>query len=112
MRYITLTEEEPALLEDMKRKTTSKILLPRIECLLLSHQGMEVKALSAYLHVVTKTIYAWTDLWTEEGISGILPKGGSGSKKKLRGINSEQIHQMVRENARNLVSVLHELKEK
>jgi hypothetical protein len=45
MRYITLTEEEQALLEDMKRKTTSKILLPRIECLLLSHQGMEVKAL-------------------------------------------------------------------
>ena len=86
MRYRTLTEEEKATLQEMKNATRSKILLPRIECILLSHQGMRVKAPSAYLEVVPKTIYEWMDLWEKDGISGILPKGGSGSKKKLSNI--------------------------
>ena len=72
MRYITLTEEGQNVLQTMKKETTSKILLPRIECVLLSHQGMKVKTLSAYLEVVPKTIYEWMDLWEKEGISGIL----------------------------------------
>lgn len=112
MRYITLTEEDYNLLQTMKKETTSKILLPRIECLLLSHQGMKVKALSSYLEVVPKTIYEWMDLWEKEGISGILPKGGSGSKKKLQHIPLADIGEMVSKNSRNLAPVLHELKEK
>jgi len=111
MRYIQLTAEDKELVQSMKMATHSNPLRRRLECLLLSDQGMKIKELASYFEVVPKTVYEWFDLWDEGGMSGILLKAGSGAKVKLRNIPKEEVIKLVNDSPRNLKAVLSQLSE-
>lgn len=95
----------------MELATISKPLRNRIQCILFSHKGMQVKDLSTYFAVSKKTVYQWFDLWDKDGVGGLVHKSGTGRKSKLRNIPAETIKAMVTESPRNLKPVLAKLKE-
>jgi transposase len=67
---------------------------------------MQVKSLAVHFNVTRKTVYEWFNLWDAGNISQMPLKGGSGAKKKLRNVPSEEILRLVREYPRNLKPVL------
>lgn len=111
MVYIRLTEEEKATLQEMEQATTSKALRDRIQCILLSAKGVQVKQLAVFFEVVPKTIYQWITIYKQEGSSGLIHKGGTGRKAKLGNISPQLILEMVDQSPQNLKPVLARLEE-
>jgi transposase len=83
MRYIDLSPEEKSLIESLKSTSSSAPLRRRLECLLLSNGGMQVKSLSRHFGVTQKTIYEWFDLWDKGSITSMPLKGGRGAKRSF-----------------------------
>lgn len=112
MRYIELTKEEEKALQSARASEQNYQIRRRIESILLSHTGLQIKELSQYFGVAPKTIYQWLDLWEAGHLGALQTKAGRGAKKKLRDISLEEITMMVDKSARNLKPVLHYLSEK
>jgi transposase len=110
-RFTILTSSDITLLKEMELATVSKPLRNRIQCILFSHKGIQVKDLSTYFDVSKKTVYQWLDRWDSHGAGGLVHKSGTGRKAKLRNIPAETIKAMVMEYPRNLKPVLAKLKE-
>lgn len=106
MRYIELSPKDKILIESLKSTSSSAPLRRRLECLLLSHGGMQVKNLSKHFDVTQKTIYEWFDLWDKGSITSMPLKGGRGAKKKLRDIPKEEILKLVEDSPRKSKLVL------
>ena len=111
MVYIQLTQQEEATLQQMELATTSKALRDRIQCILLSAKEVQVKELSVFFDVVPKTIYQWLTKYRQQGPAGLIHKGGTGRKAKLRNISPQLIKEMVDHSPQNLKPVLSRLQE-
>ena len=112
MRYIHLTDEEERELKSARDNEQNNQTRRRIESILLSNTGLQIKELAGYFGVAPKTIYQWLDLWEAGQLQGLRTKAGRGAKKKLRDIPEEAIAGMVTASSRNLRPVLTELSEK
>lgn len=84
MRYITLTEEERATLEQCYRHHNKHHIRQRCHSLLLSNGGMQAKEIAALFSVRTRTIYFWLDRWEQMGLSGLWIQPGRGLKARLK----------------------------
>ncbi len=112
MRYIQLSVEEEQGLKSARDREQNHQSRRRVESILLSAAGLQIKELAQYFGVTPKTIYQWLDLWETGGMGQLRTKAGRGAKKKLRDIPIEEITIMVESSARNLKPVLNHLSEK
>jgi len=112
MRYITITETEEQELKQVYKRSQHIVERQRSQCILLSHQGKSIKELSQVFDVSRLTITKWLDRWQQGGKTGILLQPGRGRKKKLSGLEAEQIEAYVAQHNRNLNAVVALLQEK
>jgi len=102
-----LTEEEQEKLEKLYRTSTSATIRQRSHCLLLSHQGKSIQALSETFGVQRATISRWFSSW--ETTKQLAIGSGRGRKKKLSGLDVALIKGYVAENSRALDTVVAKL---
>jgi transposase len=101
-KYIKLNQEEILTLQEGHKNHPGYQVRNRCQCLLLSHQGKEVKELAAIFSVIPLTIYTWFYRWEEKGLVGLLNEKGRGRKPILLQAESEQIKMQVQANAQQL----------
>jgi transposase len=77
---------------------------------LLSHQRRTITDLSDIFDVNRRTIERWFDSWTKSGVDSLPIQPGRGVKTRLKGLETE-ISEQLKDNSRNLKSVLIYLKE-
>lgn len=82
-RFTKLTEPEITTLEEGLKNGKKYQFRNRCQCLLLSHQGYEVKQLGPLFKVSLLTVYKWFDRWEAEGLVGLMNRSGQGRKPKL-----------------------------
>jgi hypothetical protein len=58
-KYIQLNQEEILTLQEGHKNHPCYQVRNRCQCLLLSHQGKEVKELAAIFSVISLTVYTW-----------------------------------------------------
>jgi transposase len=109
-KYIRLTEQEQVTLQQGHKHHASAPVRDRCHCLLLSHQGKEVKELAHIFAVIPLTIYSWFYRWEEKGLVGLFNQKGGGRKAIL--VESERaiIKQKVQANQQKLSLAREELK--
>ncbi|MEZ4913230.1 MAG: helix-turn-helix domain-containing protein [Chitinophagales bacterium] len=82
-RYIKLKEAEIALLEGLKKGSTSERVRHRAQALLLSDKGFDIATLSNIFGVYRDTISVWFSNWERAGEEGLLDKAKSGRPRKF-----------------------------
>ena len=90
-RFISLSRTEITTLKAGWKNGKQYQFRDRCHCLLLSHQGHEVKQLSKIFEVSLLTIYNWFDRWELNGIAGIMNQPGQGRKTKLSLDNEQHV---------------------
>ena len=108
MRYINLTNEEKAALENVWRNSPKHHFRRRCHSILLSAEDYKVPEIAKLMNVRTRTIYSWFNNWANSGIDGLTIQPGRGIKAKLDTIaNSQitQIHKQIKLNPQNLNQV-------
>ena len=101
-KYIKLNQEEILTLQEGHKNHACYQVRNRCQCLLLSHQGKQVKELAAIFSVIPLTIYTWFYRWEEKGLVGLLNEKGRGRKPILLQAESEQIKTQVQTHAQQL----------
>jgi transposase len=109
-KYIKLNPEEILTLQEGHKNHPCYQVRNRCQCLLLSHQGKEVKELATIFSVIPLTIYSWFYRWEEKGLVGLLNEKGRGRKPILLQTESEKIKSTVQANAQQLKIARQELK--
>ncbi len=109
-KYVKLTELEMATLQQGHKHHPSAAVRARCQCLLLSHQGREVKELAVIFSVIPLTIYSWFYRWEEKGLVGLFNQKGRGRKAILQPSEGEIIKQQVQANHQKLSLAREELK--
>lgn len=104
MRIIKLTTAEQENLKSTYQTSTNATVRKRSQCLLLSHQGISVQALSQTFGVQRATICRWFNSW--ETTQQLAISSGRGRKKKLSGLDVNLIKEYVAENSRSLDTVV------
>ena len=90
-RYIELTAEQKAALEQAYKTGLTHDYRNRCHCILLSSQNWSVKELAEFFKVSRLSIYKWFDRYQAEGIEGLRIRPGRGRKRKLDVNNSEHV---------------------
>lgn len=109
-KYINLTQEELLTLQEGHKNHPCYQVRNRCQCLLLSHQGKQVKELAAIFSVIPLTVYSWFYHWEEKGLVGLFNEKGRGRKPILLQTESEKIKSKVQANAQQLKVARSELK--
>jgi len=109
-KYIKLNQEEILTLQEGHKNHPCYQVRNRCQCLLLSHQGKEVKELAIIFSVIPLTVYSWFYRWEEKGLVGLLNEKGRGRKPILLQTDSEKIKSKVQANAQQLKVARQELK--
>lgn len=109
-KYIHLTQEEILTLQEGHKNHPCYQVRNRCHCLLLSHQGKQVKELAAIFSVIPLTIYTWFYRWEEKGLVGLFNEKGRGRKPILLPTESEKIKAKVQANPQQLKVARQELK--
>lgn len=109
-KFIKLTDQEIATLRQGPTHHPSAPVRDRCHCLLLSHQGQQVKELAWIFAVIPLTVYSWFYRWEERGLVGLFNKKGVGRKAILTPSESEIIKQKVQANHQKLSLARQELK--
>ncbi|QMU31025.1 helix-turn-helix domain-containing protein [Adhaeribacter radiodurans] len=95
-----MTEEEQALLKRHYQTSKDGTVRKRSQCLLLSHQGMRIQALSETFGVQRATISRWFNSW--ETTKALAISCGRGRKKKLSGLDGKLLKEYVTQSSRSL----------
>ncbi len=101
-KYIKLNQEELLTLQEGHKNHLCPQERNRCQCLLLSHQGKEVKELAAIFSVIPLTIYTWFYGWEEKGLVGLFNEKGRGRKPILLQAEREKIKTQVQAHAQQL----------
>jgi transposase len=109
-KYIQLNQEEILTLQEGHKNHPCYQVRNRCQCLLLSHQGKEVKELATIFSVIPLTVYSWFYRWEEKGLVGLFNEKGRGRKPILLQTESEKIKSKVQANAQQLKVARRELK--
>jgi len=109
-KYIKLTQEERFTLQEGHKNHPCYQVRNRCHCLLLSHQGKQIKELAAIFSVIPLTVYTWFYRWEEKGLVGLLNEKGRGRKPILLPAEREKIKPKVQANPQQLKIARQELK--
>lgn len=86
-----LTDTDFTMLNEGWKNGKSHVFRNRCQCILMSHQGHDVKELSKMFSVRTRTIYTWLNNWRKIGIMGLITKPGQGRKPNISIDNKEHV---------------------
>jgi transposase len=109
-KFIKLNEAEIETLEQGHKNHPSAQVRDRCHCLLLSHQGKEVKELVQIFSVIPLTVYKWFTRWEEKGLVGLFNEKGVGRKAILTTADQAVIKRKVQENHQKLSLARAEIK--
>ena len=107
-----LSEEEKLTLEEMFKNHPRHTTRTRAHSILLSHQGIKLKAISEVFNVCRQTSASWLHAWENFGICGLMDDYRSGRPRKIPVEKEEKVLELVNNSPRKLHSVLHQLSEK
>lgn len=108
-----LTEAQKSALEKGYRTGKSHLYRRKCHCILLSHERKTVKELATFFKVSEHSIYAWLNLWENNGIKALELQPGRGRPPKLKVTDEEQVKQvktLVENEPKNLNRVVGQIK--
>ena len=113
MRYVCpLTEQQRALLESMMKNDASHRARMRAHGLLLSSEGITIKAIAKIYHVDRDTVSTRIKKWEKHGDKSLHDQPRSGRPPTLNAAEKELAQQYIKEEPRSLKNVAERLAQK
>jgi transposase len=113
VRYVRpLTEQQRALLESTMKNDASHRARMRAHGLLLSSEGITIKAIAKIYHVDRDTVATWIKKWEQHGAKSLHDQPRSGRPSTLNGTEKELAKQFIQEEPRSLKNVVERLAQK
>ena len=113
VRYVRpLTEQQRALLESTMKNDASHRARMRAHGLLLSSEGLTIKAIATIYHVDSDTVSTWIKRWEKHGDKRWHDQPRSGSPTILHTTEKELAQQYIKEEPRSLKNVAERLAQK
>ena len=113
MRYVCpLTEQQRALLESTMKNDVSYRARMRAHGLLLSSEGITIKAIAKIYHVDRATVSTWITKWEKHGDTSLHNQPRSGRPTTLNATEKELATQYIKEEPRSLKNVVERLAQK
>ena len=109
-RYVFLTADETATLEEGRKNGKNAQFRDRCHCLLLSNQKYDIDTLADIFQVGRQTITNWFNSWMEKGIRGLMNEPGQGRKTILVLDDHAIIKTQIQANPQQIKRVREELK--
>src|SRR6266446_5075037 len=107
-----LTEQQRALLESMMKNDASHRARMRAHGLLLSSEGITIKAIAKIYHVDRDTVSTWIKKWEKWGDKSLHDQPRSGRPPTLNATEKELAQQYIKEEPRSLKNVVERLAQK
>jgi transposase len=113
VRYVRpLTEQQRALLESTMKNDASHRARMRAHGLLLSSEGITIKAIANIYHVDRDTVSTWIKKWEKHGDKSLHDQPRSGRPTTLNATEKELAQQYIKEEPRSLKHVAERLAQK
>ena len=113
MRYVRpLAEKQRELLESTMKNDASHRARVRAHSLLLSSQGITIKAIAKIYHVDRDTVSTWIKKWEKHGDKSLHDQPRSGRPSTLNTTEKELAKQYIKEEPRSLRNVVERLAQK
>jgi len=113
VRYVRpLTEQQRALLESTMKNDASHRARMRAHGLLLSSEGITIKAIAKIYHVDRDTVATWIKKWEKYGAKSLHDQPRSGRPTTLNATEKELAKQYIKEDPRSLKHVAERLAQK
>ena len=113
MRYVRpLTEQQRILLENTMKNDASHRARMRAHGLLLSSEGITIKAIAKIYHVDRDTVSTWIKKWEKYGDQSLHDQPRSGRPTILNTTEKEFAKQYIKEEPRALKNVVERLAQK
>jgi transposase len=113
VRYVRpLTEQQRALLESTMKNDASHRARMRAHGLLLSSEGITIKAIAKIYHVDRDTVSTWIKKWEKHGDKSLHDQPRSGRPTTLNTTEKELAKQYIKEEPRSLKNVAERLAQK
>jgi len=113
VRYVRpLTEQQRALLESTMKNDASHRARMRAHGLLLSSEGITIKAIAKIYHVDRDTVSTWIKKWEKHGDKSLHDQPRSGRPSILNTTENELAKQYIKEEPRSLKNVAERLAQK
>ena len=113
MRYVRpLTEQQRALLESTMKNDASHRARMRAHGLLLSSEGITIKAIAKIYHVDRDTVSTWIKKWEKYGDKSLHEQPRSGRPTRLNTTEKELAKQYIKAEPRSLKNVAERLAQK
>ena len=107
MRYVRpLTEQQRALLESTIKNDASHRARMRAHGLVLSSEGITIKAIAKIYHVDRDTVATWIKKWEKHGEKSLHDQPRSGRPSTLNATEKELAKQYIKEEPRSLKNVV------
>jgi transposase len=113
VRYVRpLTEPQRALLESTMKNDAAHRARMRAQGLVLSNEGITIKAIATIYHVDRDTVSTWIKKWEKHGEKSLYDQPRSGRPTTLNAIEKELAKQYIQEEPRSLKNVVERLAQK
>src|SRR5215471_10746484 len=113
VRYVRpLTEQQRTLLESTMKNDASPRARMRAQSLLLSSEGITIKAIAKIYHVDRDTVSTWIKKWETQGDKSLHDQPRSGRPTTLNATEKELAKQYIKEEPRSLKNVVERLAHK
>src|SRR5262244_3059341 len=113
VRYVRpLTEQQRTLLESTMKNDASHRARMRAHGLLLSSEGITIKAIAKIYHVDRDTVATWIKKWEKHGDKSLHDQPRSGRPTILNTTEKELAKQYIKEEPRSLKNVAERLAQK
>src|SRR2546426_7387893 len=110
VRYVCpLTEQQRELLESTMKNDASHRARMRAHGLLLSSEGITIKAIAKIYHVDRDTVATWIKQWEKYGDKRLHDQPRSGRPPTLNAAEKELAQQYIKEEPRSLKNVAERL---
>ena len=107
MRYVCpLTEQQRELLESTMKNDAAHRARMRAHGLLLSSEGITIKAIAKIYHVDRDTVATWSKKWGKYGDKSLHDQPRSGRPTTLNATEKELAKQYIKEEPRSLKNVV------
>ena len=113
MRYVRpLTEQQRALLESTIKNDASHRARMRAHGLVLSSEGITIKAIAKIYHVDRDTVATWIKKWEKHGEKSLHDQPRSGRPSTLNATEKELAKHYIQEEPRSLKHVVERFAQK
>jgi len=113
VRYVRpLTEQQRALLESTIKNDASHRVRMRAHGLVLSSEGITIKAIAKIYHVDRDTVATWIKKWEKHGEKSLHDQPRSGRPSTLNATEKELAKQYIQEEPRSLKHVVERFAQK